>query len=170
MKLSIILMCCTLLMGCYESNLPSSEVEFSHEDSLRSMVSHIDKSRLKLEKIKLTDGISFDEANTILDNFYLSGKADGCGAPGNIIDGGKHWKAVTFVGIAAKRSHPIFIDKTTGAIARNNEVLVTNPKTLTFEDPVYYINAKIEIKKLDENLKEHPNQKLKVDTDNAQSN
>ena len=170
MRLSIILLCCTLMIGCYESNLPRSGVELSYEDSLRSMVSHVDKSRLSLEKLNLTDGISFDEANTILDNFYLSDKADGCGAPGNIVDSGKYWKAATFVGIAAERSYPIFIDKKTGAIARNNEVLVTNPKSLTFEDPVYYINAKIEIKKFDENLKEHPNQKLKVDAENAQRN
>ena len=170
MRLSLILMCCTLMIGCYESKLPSSGVELSHEDSLRSMVFHVDNSRLKLEKLKLTDGISFDEANTIFDNFYLSGEADGCGAPGNIVDKGKHWKAATFVGIGAERSYPIFIDKKTGVIARNNEVLVTNPKTLIFEDPVYYVNAKVEIKKIDENLREYPNQKLKADAKNAQRN
>ena len=46
----------------------------------------------------------------------------------------------------ATRSHSIFIDKKTGAINRNNETLVSNPKTLIFNDPVYYIEAKMQIK------------------------
>lgn len=62
----------------------------------------------------------------------------------------------------ATRSHSIFIDKKTGAINRNNETLVSNPKTLIFNDPVYYIEAKMQIKQIEENLQKHPNLKLKA--------
>lgn len=172
MRLSLISIFCFLLVGCiYESNLPDEPyIELSTEETLKQSILYIDNSRIKLRNIELSDGISFDEANTILDNFYLSDKADGCGAPGNIIDSGKQWKAATFVGFAAKRSHPIFIDKKTGAINQDNEILVTNPKTLIFDDPVYYIDAKMQIKKIEENLQKQPNQKLKADETNVQHN
>ena len=111
-------MFCFLLVGCvYESNLPeATEVELSYEETLKQIIFHVDNSRNELKNIELSDGISLDEANTILDNFYLSGKAGGCGAPANVVDSGKQWKAATFVGMVPTRSHPIFIDKKTGAI------------------------------------------------------
>lgn len=163
MRLSLISMFCFLIVGCvYESNLPDEpEVELSYEESLKQSILHVDNSRIELRNIELSDGISFDEANTILDNFYLSDKADGCGAPGNIVDSGRQWKAATFVGIVPKRSHPIFIDKKTGAIKHDNEILVTSPKTLIFNDPVYYIEAKMQIKKVEDDLQKHPKLKLK---------
>jgi hypothetical protein len=158
------------MVGCvYESNLPDEpEIELTYEQALKQSIFHVDNSRIKLKNLELTDGISFDEANTILDNFYLSGKAGGCGAPGNIVDNGEQWKAATFVGIAAKRSYPIYIDKKTGAIKQNNEILIANPKTLIFKDPVYYIEAIMQIKKNEEYLQKNPNKKLQADAKNAQ--
>lgn len=162
MRLILISMICFLITGCvYDSNLPDEPyIELSYEEDLKQSILHIDSSRIKLSNIDLSDGISLDEANTILDNFYLSGKASGCGAPGNVVDSGKHWKAATFVGFAAKRSHPIFINKKTGAINRDNELLVKNPKALIFDDPVYYVEAKMQI---EESLQKNLNQKLKED-------
>ena len=154
MRISLTLLLCALINGCfYESNLPEGpEIELTYEESLKQSILEIDDLRVKLEELDLTDGVSFDEANTILGNFYFSDKADGCGAPGNIVDNGNQWKAATFVGISAKRSNPIYIDKITGSLERNNEILVTNPKTLIFKDPVYYIEAKKQIEKAKENL------------------
>ncbi len=164
MRLSLVLIFCFILVGCfYESNLPDGPyIDISYEESLKQSIIHVDNSRLKLRNIELSDGVNFDEANTILDNFYLSGKADGCGAPGNVVDSGKQWKAATFIGMVPKRSHPIFIDKKTGAIKRDNEILLTNPKTLIFNDPIYYIDAKMQLKKVDESLRKHPKKKLKL--------
>jgi hypothetical protein len=117
-------MFCFLISGCvYESNLPvESYTEISYEENLKQSILHVDNSRMKLLNVELSDGINLDEANTILDNFYLSGKASGCGAPGNVVDSGKQWKAATFVGMDATRSHPIYIDKKTGAINRGTGV------------------------------------------------
>ena len=74
MRLILILIFCFLIVGCvYESNLPDEPyIELSYEEDLRQSILHIDSSRIKLSNIELSDGISLDEANTILDNFYLS--------------------------------------------------------------------------------------------------
>ncbi len=159
MRINLTLISCLLLVGCYESNLPDEPyVELSYEESLRQSIFNIDKSRSDLKNIELSDGISFDEAKTILDNFSYTDKAVGCGAYGNIVDSGDQWKAATFVGFAPKRSYPIFINKKTGVIKQNNKILIANPKTLKFNDPIYYIEGKTQLKKIEDNLQKHLNQ------------
>ena len=142
----------------YDSNLPDYDyVELSYEDDLKQSVLRVESLRTKLQNLDLSDGVNFDEASTILGNFYFTDEADGCGAPGNIVDRGDHWMAATFIGFAPKRSDPIYINKITGAIKQNNEILVMDPQKLKFEDPMYYVMAKETLERIEGNIqKETP--------------
>ncbi len=120
------------------SALSFAEYKYEFDEMDLEMIKSIDENLDKLDSLDVSDGIEKSEAQVILDSFYYTLLADGCGAPGELEDIGTSWKAPTFSGFSANPDSPIYIDKKSGSISRNGKLLVEYPKDMEFIFPVAY--------------------------------
>ncbi|MGE5893099.1 MAG: hypothetical protein ACM34I_03495 [bacterium] len=83
-----------------------------------------------LATVNATDGISFEEAMIISDNYYKRYTFSGFGAPGKLIDVGDRWERIVYGRSDRPLDEGILIHKKTGRTSWKYGPTVNNPKEI----------------------------------------
>jgi hypothetical protein len=89
----------------------------------------------QLISLNLKDGVSYSEAEIIKNNFLYSEKATLVEDVTVVVDYGIYWKFGTYWGFSREKGKSVFINKKTGAVSKNGEVIYANPKEMKFVYP-----------------------------------
>lgn len=89
----------------------------------------------QLISLNVKDGISYSEAEIIKNSFLYSEKATLVEDVTVVVDYGIYWKFGTYWGFSREKGKPVLINKKTGAVSQNGEVVYANPKEMKFVYP-----------------------------------
>jgi hypothetical protein len=100
-------------------------------DPVTARAAHEKSLKESLAKVEITDGISYEEAIIISDNYYERYTFSGCGAPGKLVDLGDSWERMVAIGVAGvPLEDGIIIKKDSGRITWKYGPTIDNPKEI----------------------------------------
>ena len=103
----------------------------SEEDSTASDIAR----REALSRVVVDDGVSREEAETIASFYFYDYIGIGCGAVGDIENGGDAWRFPARVGFAGARDGEVLVDEVSGSARWGSHPAVKDPLSMLAERP-----------------------------------